>query len=78
MIILIPMAGEGKRFADAGYTFPKPLIEVKGKMMRRMPPRRPRAHQKGSRVHRLTAADRKRIKNTTQALKNRLRNARYN
>ncbi len=26
--ILIPMAGEGSRFKDAGYTFPKPLIEV--------------------------------------------------
>jgi len=26
--ILIPMAGEGKRFKEAGYTQPKPLIEV--------------------------------------------------
>jgi len=26
MNIVIPMAGEGKRFADAGYTIPKPLI----------------------------------------------------
>ncbi len=25
---LIPMAGAGKRFADAGYIFPKPLIEI--------------------------------------------------
>lgn len=31
--ILIPMAGAGSRFADAGYTFPKPLIEVEGKTM---------------------------------------------
>tara|TARA_A100001035_G_scaffold280327_1_gene285540 strand:+ start:318 stop:1694 length:1377 start_codon:yes stop_codon:yes gene_type:complete len=31
--ILIPMAGRGSRFADAGYTFPKPLIEVHGKPM---------------------------------------------
>lgn len=31
--ILIPMAGAGSRFADAGYTFPKPLIEVQGKPM---------------------------------------------
>jgi HAD superfamily hydrolase (TIGR01509 family) len=31
--ILIPMAGEGKRFKEAGYTFPKPLIEVNGKPM---------------------------------------------
>lgn len=28
--VLIPMAGAGSRFAEAGYTFPKPLIEVKG------------------------------------------------
>ena len=33
MIVLIPMAGAGSRFADAGYTFPKPLIEVRGKPM---------------------------------------------
>lgn len=26
--ILVPMAGLGSRFKDAGYTFPKPLIEV--------------------------------------------------
>jgi len=31
--ILIPMAGLGSRFSDAGYTFPKPLIEVNGKPM---------------------------------------------
>ena len=31
--ILIPMAGAGRRFADAGYTFPKPLIEVNNKPM---------------------------------------------
>tara|TARA_R100001594_G_scaffold105436_1_gene139995 strand:+ start:190 stop:906 length:717 start_codon:yes stop_codon:yes gene_type:complete len=31
--ILIPMAGEGSRFAKEGYTFPKPLIDVKGKPM---------------------------------------------
>lgn len=33
MNVLIPMAGAGSRFAIAGYTFPKPLIEVKGKPM---------------------------------------------
>ena len=33
MKILIPMAGAGKRFFDAGYVFPKPLIEVNGKPM---------------------------------------------
>ena len=33
MNILIPMAGAGSRFAAAGYTFPKPLIDVKGKPM---------------------------------------------
>ena len=31
--VLIPMAGAGSRFKDAGYTFPKPLIEVRGKSM---------------------------------------------
>lgn len=31
--IVIPMAGAGSRFAQAGYTFPKPLIEIKGKPM---------------------------------------------
>jgi dTDP-glucose pyrophosphorylase len=31
--VLIPMAGAGSRFAAAGYTFPKPLIEVRGKTM---------------------------------------------
>lgn len=31
--ILIPMAGLGSRFESAGYTFPKPLIEVRGKPM---------------------------------------------
>lgn len=33
MNILIPMAGAGSRFQQAGYTFPKPLIEVNGKPM---------------------------------------------
>jgi HAD superfamily hydrolase (TIGR01509 family) len=31
--VVIPMAGHGSRFAEAGYTFPKPLIEVNGKPM---------------------------------------------
>ena len=31
--VLIPMAGAGKRFAEAGYTFPKPLIDVNGQPM---------------------------------------------
>ena len=31
--ILIPMAGAGSRFEAAGYTFPKPLIEVRKKPM---------------------------------------------
>jgi len=31
--VLIPMAGAGSRFAQAGYTFPKPLIDIKGKPM---------------------------------------------
>ena len=33
MNILIPMAGRGSRFESQGYTFPKPLIDVKGKPM---------------------------------------------
>jgi HAD superfamily hydrolase (TIGR01509 family) len=33
MNVIIPMAGAGSRFAQAGYTFPKPLIEVNGKPM---------------------------------------------
>jgi len=31
--VLVPMAGAGSRFQSAGYTFPKPLIEVRGKPM---------------------------------------------
>ena len=33
MNVLIPMAGAGSRFQQAGYTFPKPLIDVAGKPM---------------------------------------------
>ena len=31
--VLIPMAGAGSRFAQAGYTFPKPLIQVNDRPM---------------------------------------------
>jgi dTDP-glucose pyrophosphorylase len=31
--VLIPMAGAGSRFEKAGYTFPKPLIDVNGEPM---------------------------------------------
>jgi len=31
--VLIPMAGSGNRFQQAGYTFPKPLIDVDGNPM---------------------------------------------
>lgn len=31
--IVIPMAGRGSRFAEAGYDLPKPLIDVRGKPM---------------------------------------------
>ena len=31
MHIVIPMSGVGKRFIDAGYSVPKPLIEIDGK-----------------------------------------------
>ena len=33
MNVVIPMAGAGSRFSKAGFTFPKPLIEVNGKPM---------------------------------------------
>ena len=33
MNIVVPMAGAGSRFEKAGYSFPKPLIEVKGQPM---------------------------------------------
>lgn len=31
LIVVVPMAGDGQRFKDAGYDIPKPLIEVEGK-----------------------------------------------
>lgn len=31
--IVIPMAGRGSRFQEAGYAFPKPLIDIHGKTM---------------------------------------------
>jgi HAD superfamily hydrolase (TIGR01509 family) len=31
--VVVPMAGAGSRFAAVGYTFPKPLIDVRGKPM---------------------------------------------
>lgn len=33
LTIVVPMAGRGSRFADAGYADPKPLIPVNGKPM---------------------------------------------
>jgi NDP-sugar pyrophosphorylase family protein len=33
MVIVIPMAGRGQRFVDAGYELPKPLISVRGAPM---------------------------------------------
>ena len=33
MNVLIPMAGAGSRFEQAGYTFPKPMLDVNGKPM---------------------------------------------
>lgn len=29
--IIVPMSGEARRFAERGYTFPKPLVEVAGR-----------------------------------------------
>src|SRR5437762_13440225 len=31
--IVVPMAGEGRRFKEAGYLLPKPFIDVNGKPM---------------------------------------------
>ena len=31
--IVVPMGGEGRRFAEQGYTFPKPLVEIDGRPM---------------------------------------------
>lgn len=31
--MVVPMAGEGLKFIQAGYTFPKPLIDINGKPM---------------------------------------------
>jgi NDP-sugar pyrophosphorylase family protein len=31
--VIIPMAGDGRRFVDAGYVIPKPLIDMRGKPM---------------------------------------------
>lgn len=33
MYLVIPMAGQGKRFREEGYDLPKPLIDVNGKTM---------------------------------------------
>jgi len=33
MNVLIPLAGKGSRFANSGYDFPKPLIDILGKPM---------------------------------------------
>lgn len=31
--IVVPLGGEGKRFIEKGYSFPKPLVEIRGKPM---------------------------------------------
>src|SRR5436190_1214945 len=31
--IVVPMGGEGRQFAERGYTFPKPLVEVAGELL---------------------------------------------
>ena len=33
LTIVMPMAGEAKRFQEAGHTFPKPLVEIGGRPM---------------------------------------------
>jgi NDP-sugar pyrophosphorylase family protein len=44
--IVIPMSGEGRQFAEQGYTFPKPLVDISGRPMieivvRNVTPREP-------------------------------------
>ncbi len=44
--IVVPMGGEGRQFAERGYTFPKPLVEVAGQplveiVVRNLTPREP-------------------------------------
>ena len=34
--IVVPMAGRGQRFAEAGYSVPKPLIPIHGQPMTRV------------------------------------------
>ena len=36
LLVVIPMAGQGSRFEKSGYSFPKPLIDVRGKPMIQM------------------------------------------
>lgn len=36
MVVIIPAAGEGSRFVNAGYVLPKPLIEARGVPMIRL------------------------------------------
>lgn len=33
LTIVVPMAGRGSRFAEAGYALPKPLIDIEGRAM---------------------------------------------
>ena len=33
MLLIIPMAGRGSRYANEGYNTPKPLVEIAGKPM---------------------------------------------
>jgi NDP-sugar pyrophosphorylase family protein len=44
--IVVPMGGEGRQFAERGYTFPKPLVEIAGQplvelVVRNLRPRQP-------------------------------------
>ena len=62
MQIVVPMAGSGRRFSDAGYKLPKPLLPVAGVPMvvqavRDLPPRasRSRHRETRARTHRRSA-----------------------
>ncbi|MCC7010079.1 MAG: glycosyltransferase family 2 protein [Acidobacteria bacterium] len=63
--IVVPMGGEGRQFAERGYTFPKPLIEVAGQplvelVVRNLTPEQPHRFVficRAEHVHRYALAD---------------------
>lgn len=57
MIIVIPAAGEGRRFSEAGYVDPKPFIDVNGLPMIVRVTRNVTPHQRPARVIWLVRAE---------------------